>query len=251
MKGIAKWLEVSEKYGTAVGLLTSNWFNERAYNEDKFARVFTAVEGLLSRKKARNKASMNSVELAEFVEQMVPGFSDLTNYPADDWAERVKEIRNQRVSHSDPVSTVATDGRTIILMTNLLYVAGASFLPREIGIEEQQIEEYIHVCYQSLLLSDQQQGQRPQDNRGDAFDTPLKPPEISRRYLPLLPPEARRPPPEHPDRRQAGWKEMANLSTHAAKSHEFHPNSLRVSLAEIARWSYGDASTVARALDEG
>ena len=156
VKGIAKWLEVSEKYGTAVGLLTSNWFNERAYNEDKFARVFTAVEGLLSRKKARNKASMNSVELAEFVEQMVPGFSDLTNYPADDWAERVKEIRDQRVSHSDPVSTVATDGRTIILMTNLLYVAGASFLLREIGIEEQQIKEYIHVCYQSLLLSDQQ-----------------------------------------------------------------------------------------------
>ena len=99
---------------------------------------------------------MNSVELAEFVEQMVPGFSGLTNCPTNDWAERVKEIRDQRVSHSDPVSTVATDGRTINLMTNLLYVAGASFLLREIGIEEQQIEKYIHVCYQSLLLSDQQ-----------------------------------------------------------------------------------------------
>ena len=34
-----------------------------------------------------------------------------------------------------------------------------------------------------------------QDNRGDAFDTPLQPPGISRRHLPLLPPEARRPPP--------------------------------------------------------
>ena len=59
---------------------------------------------------------------------------------------------------------------------------------------------------------------------------------------------------EHPVCRrtyQAGWNEMLRLAAHAARSHEFHPNSLRVSLAEIARWSYGDASTVARALEEG
>ena len=59
---------------------------------------------------------------------------------------------------------------------------------------------------------------------------------------------------EHPECRrtfQAGWNEMVELAAHAAKSHEFHVNSLRVSLAEIARRSYGDASTVARALEEG
>ena len=50
---------------------------------------------------------------------------------------------------------------------------------------------------------------------------------------------------------QAGWHEMVELADHAARSHEFHPNSLQVSLAEIARWSYGDASTIARALEEG
>ena len=44
---------------------------------------------------------------------------------------------------------------------------------------------------------------------------------------------------------------MVELVAHAAKSHEFHPNSLRVSLAEIAKRSCGDASTVARALEEG
>ena len=44
---------------------------------------------------------------------------------------------------------------------------------------------------------------------------------------------------------------MVNLSALAARSQEFHPNSLRVSLAEISRRSYGDASTVARALEEG
>ena len=59
---------------------------------------------------------------------------------------------------------------------------------------------------------------------------------------------------EHPECRrvhQAGWHEMVQLAAHAARSHEFNPNALRVSLAEIARWSYGDASTVARALEEG
>ena len=59
---------------------------------------------------------------------------------------------------------------------------------------------------------------------------------------------------EHPDCRrtfQAGWDEMVRLAGGTAKSHEFHANSLRVSLAEIARRSYGDESTVARALEEG
>ena len=50
---------------------------------------------------------------------------------------------------------------------------------------------------------------------------------------------------------QAGWNEMFRLASGAARSHEFHPNSLQVSLAEIARRSCGNGSTVARALEEG
>ena len=59
---------------------------------------------------------------------------------------------------------------------------------------------------------------------------------------------------EHPECRrihQAGWNEMVSLAAHAARSHEFHPNALQVALTEIARRSFGDASTVARALEEG
>ena len=59
---------------------------------------------------------------------------------------------------------------------------------------------------------------------------------------------------EHPQCRrtfQAGWNEMVGLAADAARSHEFHANSLQVSLAEITRRSYGDAGTVARALEEG
>ena len=59
---------------------------------------------------------------------------------------------------------------------------------------------------------------------------------------------------EHPDCRrtfQTGWNEMVRLAGSAARSHEFNPNSLQVSLAEIARRSYGDGSTVNQALEEG
>ena len=59
---------------------------------------------------------------------------------------------------------------------------------------------------------------------------------------------------EHPECRrihQAGWNEMVQLAADAAGSHEFNPNSLQVALTEIAKRSYRDASTVARALDEG
>ena len=44
---------------------------------------------------------------------------------------------------------------------------------------------------------------------------------------------------------------MVRLAGSAARSHEFNPNSLQVSLAEIARRSYGNGSTVAGALEEG
>ena len=50
---------------------------------------------------------------------------------------------------------------------------------------------------------------------------------------------------------KAGWNEMVSLAAEAAKSHEFHANSLQVSLTVIARRSYGDASTVGQALEEG
>ena len=50
---------------------------------------------------------------------------------------------------------------------------------------------------------------------------------------------------------QAGWNEMVRLASGAARSHEFNPNSLQVSLAEIARRSFGDASTVNQTLEEG
>ena len=59
---------------------------------------------------------------------------------------------------------------------------------------------------------------------------------------------------EHPHCRrtfQVGWNEMVQLAAQAAGSHEFNPNSLQVALTEIARRSFGDASTVARALEEG
>ena len=155
-KGIAKWLEISEKYGTTVGLLTSTWFNDGAYNEDKFSRVYTAIEGLVSRRKGRSRASMKYGQLAKFVEEMIPGFSKFINSPSEDWAEKVKEIRDQKISHADPTSTVVADGRGMVMMTNLLYVAGAAFLLREIGMENQHIEKYIEGCYQSLLISEQQ-----------------------------------------------------------------------------------------------
>lgn len=71
-------------------------------------------------------------------------------------AKRVKEIRDQKIIHLDPASTVVTGRREMIIITNLLYVAGASFLLREIGMENQHIEKYVGMCYQSMLLSEKQ-----------------------------------------------------------------------------------------------
>ena len=109
MGGVAQWFELTEKYGAAITLLTSNWYNEKAYNEDKFSRMYTAVEGLLARKRNRTKAKITAAELAKFVEDSIPGFTSLTNRPSKKWAEEVKDTRDQTISHSDPSSTVVND----------------------------------------------------------------------------------------------------------------------------------------------
>ena len=52
---------------------------------------------------------------------------------------------------------------------------------------------------------------------------------------------------EHPDCRrtyQAGWDEMVQLAAQAAASRTFDEKSLRLSLTEIARRSYGDDDTM-------
>ena len=59
---------------------------------------------------------------------------------------------------------------------------------------------------------------------------------------------------EHPECRrtyQAGWNEMVQLAAQAAASHTFDEKTLRLSLAEIARRSYGDGTTVNQALEQG
>ena len=50
---------------------------------------------------------------------------------------------------------------------------------------------------------------------------------------------------------QAGWNEMVTLAASAAASHTFDEQSLRLSLAGIAKRSYGDGNTVNQALEEG
>ena len=73
MEGVAHWIQLKERYGESVAHLTSNWYNEKAYSEDKLSRMYAAVEGLLSRKKSRNRAKMKEAELAKFVEEAIPG----------------------------------------------------------------------------------------------------------------------------------------------------------------------------------
>ena len=59
---------------------------------------------------------------------------------------------------------------------------------------------------------------------------------------------------DHPGCRRtfdAGWDRMVRLAADAARTHAFDEKSLRLSLAEIARNSYGDGDTVNQALEEG
>lgn len=65
----------------------------------------------------------------------------------------MKEIRDQRISHSDPSSTLRPDGREIHIMTNVLYTAGVLFLLKEMGLGVEHIERHILNCRRSMLLN--------------------------------------------------------------------------------------------------
>lgn len=156
MRGVARWFELSERYGEAIAYLTSTWYNDKSYPEDKLSRMYVAIESLVARKKNRKTAKMTEVELAKFIEEGIPNFLGVTNMPPKKWAARTKSIRNQKISHLDPSSTAKFGGRTIDIMANVLYVAGASFLLREMGMDNDLIEKYVVACQQTLLLNENQ-----------------------------------------------------------------------------------------------
>ena len=156
MTGIARWLETTEKYHPVTAWLTSNWYNDTAYSLDELSRAFTAVEGLDARKKNSTHANMNVNDLAKFVDQTIPNFRNIANSSPEDWATKVKNIRDKTITHLDPSDAPTTDGPTLLRMANMLYFAGALFLLREIGIEEPEIQTYIQGCYQSGLLRNQE-----------------------------------------------------------------------------------------------
>ena len=43
---------------------------------------------------------------------------------------------------------------------------------------------------------------------------------------------------------QAGWTEMVAIAAEATRTHQFDEKTLRLTLAEIARRSYGDGATI-------
>ena len=49
---------------------------------------------------------------------------------------------------------------------------------------------------------------------------------------------------------QSGWTQMVTIAADAARTHNFDEKTLRLTLAEIARRSYGDGPTVNEALEE-
>ena len=152
MKGIARWLHKTEKYHPSTAFLTSKWYNDTAYSSDNLSRTYTAVEGLNARKKSHSQANMNVKDLAQFVDRAIPDFHNIANSSAKDWATKVKDVRNKTITHLDPTGAPTTNGLALLRMADILYVAGASFLLREIGIEEPEIRTYIDGCYQSGLL---------------------------------------------------------------------------------------------------
>lgn len=59
---------------------------------------------------------------------------------------------------------------------------------------------------------------------------------------------------DHPECRRtfdAVWDQVVGFAAAAARTHVFDNNSIRLSMAEIARRSQGDGATVNEALEEG
>ena len=79
-------------------------------------------------------------------------------------------------------------------------------------------------------------------------------PEVRRRHLPLLPPEARHPVPRTPRVPPGPPSWLAGNGTarpQAAGSPDFDENQLRLAMAAVAQRSYGISDTVNQALEAG
>ena len=157
IQGLGRWLEVREKYKVATARLVSEWYTETSYQEDRFHRMFVAVEGLLAVKENRDRAQISKADLARFVEEAIPDFQEITGRVPEDWASETKKVRDETISHLDPTSVVSPDGINLHIMSNVLYVAGAAFLLRETGLDISKVKQYVQKCKQKVMTLDKRQ----------------------------------------------------------------------------------------------
>ena len=151
--GVARWVDIAEKYDTVIGSLVSHWYLPRLYSQNRFTNACIAAEAM--RRIQLQKQSLNfHRELRVLIGQAGKPFATLVG-DVDSWSNRVVRTRNNYVVHAGLNKVEAVND--LYLLSESLYCLVVICLLRECGVQEETVER-IQRHQRFNLLSRQLRG---------------------------------------------------------------------------------------------
>ena len=144
--GVARWVDIAEKYETVMGSLVSHWYLPRLYSEHRFFNACTAAEAM--RRIQLQKQTFNfGNELKLLALQAGKPFEALVG-DTDAWRKKVIQARVNYVVHPGLQKVRAADG--LYPLSESLYFLVVMCLLRECGVPEETVDR---VCqYQRFWI---------------------------------------------------------------------------------------------------
>ena len=144
--GVARWVDIAEKYETVMGSLVSHWYLPRLYSEHRFFNACTAAEAM--RRIQLQKQTFNfGNELKLLALQAGKPFEALVG-DTDAWRKKVIQARVNYVVHPGLQKVRAADG--LYPLSESLYFLVVMCLLRECGVPEETVDR---VCqYQRFRI---------------------------------------------------------------------------------------------------
>lgn len=102
MNGVARWLDVTDRYGTELSRVMATRYNATMFLEDRIMNVSAALDSFDKVRRDTGKAKVDYVDrITECIALAGEPFTELIAQDAREWAKSVKETRHDLAHHRE------------------------------------------------------------------------------------------------------------------------------------------------------
>lgn len=136
IEGIAKWFDLYLTYGRAINSLTSSFYIDMLYAENRYANSIAAIESIAVRNDASLISNHSVRRRVKHVAHQLTGtiFDDLVVGQIEAWSDKAVDIRNQWAAHGN--DNDAIDYQMVSAFGESVYYLGIIWLLTECGMPQ-------------------------------------------------------------------------------------------------------------------